>query len=151
MDGALGRDTYIAVQPANQELADLASAPMRLLPLQGDDETLDLGRQRVGIAHRTARAVRQRFNPAILVALEDLVARLSRYAELAANLRHRLAIEQPDDKPHALVHHRTLLPRHRHLPLEGGKCYLCVRYALLPMSRAAHFSKLVPTPPSASD
>src|SRR5205807_6194903 len=138
MDGALGRDADIAVQSANQELANLASTPMGFLALQGDNQALDLGWQLVGIAHGAARAIRQRFDPAMLVALEDLVAGLAGDPELPADLRHRFAIEQFRHKPQALVHHRTLLPRHRHLPLEGGKCYLCVRYALLPMSRAAH-------------
>src|SRR5207302_6251560 len=142
MDGALGRDADIAVQSANQELANLASTPMGFLALQGDNQALDLGWQLVGIAHGAARAIRQRFDPAMLVALEDLVAGLAGDPELPADLRHRFAIEQFRHKPQALVHHRTLLPRHRHLPLEGGKCYLCVRYALLPMSRAAQ-NKLV--------
>ena len=31
MDGALGRNPDVAVQPADQELADLAGAPVRLL------------------------------------------------------------------------------------------------------------------------
>src|SRR5437588_4327624 len=137
MDGALGRDADIAVQSANQELANLASTPMGFLALQGDNQALDLGWQLVGIAHGAARAIRQRFAPAMLVALEDLAAGLAGDPELPADLRHRFAIEQFRHKPQALVHHRTLLPRHRHLPLEGGKCYLCVRYALLPMSRAA--------------
>src|SRR5205807_1448969 len=146
MDGALGRDADIAVQSANQELANLASTPMGFLALQGDNQALDLGWQLVGIAHGAARAIRQRFDPAMLVALEDLVAGLAGDRELPADLRHRFAIEQFRHKPQALVHHRTLLPRHRHLPLEGGKCYLCVRYALLPMSRAAQ-SQQVPRSP----
>src|SRR5258708_6088877 len=137
MDGALGRDPDIAVQSANQELANLASTPMRLLALEGDDQALDLGWQLVGVAHGAARAIRQRFDPAILVALEDLVAGLAGDPELPADLRHRFAIEQFRHKPQALIHYRTLLPRHKHLPHEAGKCYLCVRYALLPMSRAA--------------
>src|SRR5437016_2910650 len=137
MDGALGRDADIAVQSANQELANLASTPMRLLALEGDDQALNPGWRLVGVAHRTTRAIRQRFDPAMLVALEDLVAGLAGDAELPADLGHRFAVEQLRHKPQALVHHRTLLPRHKHLPHEAGKCYLCVRYALLPMSRAA--------------
>src|SRR3546814_9346942 len=42
--------------------------------------------------------------------------RLPRDPELTADLRHRLAVQKPSDEPQALVHHRTLLPRHRHLP-----------------------------------
>src|SRR5439155_22377922 len=99
---------------------------------------LDLGGQLVGVADRAALTVRQRFDPAILVALEDLAAGLAGNPELPADLRHRFAIEQLRHEPQALVHHRTLLPRHRHLPLECGKCYPCFRYVLLPMSRIAH-------------
>jgi len=42
MDGALGRNPDIAVEPPDQELADLACAPVRLLSLQLDDQALDL-------------------------------------------------------------------------------------------------------------
>jgi len=56
-----------------------------------------------------------------------LMVSLSRYAELAADIGHRFAVEQLRYEPQALIHYRTLLPRHRHLPLEGGKGYLCVR------------------------
>src|SRR5258708_16587230 len=143
MDGALGRDPDIAVQWANQELANVASTPMRLLALEGDDQALDLGWQLVGVAHGAARAMPQRCDPAILVALEDLVAGLAGDPELPADFGHRFAIEQFRHKPQALIHYRTLLPRHKHLPHEAGKCYLCVRYALLPMSRAAQSLRIV--------
>jgi hypothetical protein len=104
---------------------------MRLLALAADDQALDLRRQLVGIAHRSPTTVAQRFEAALLVATEDLVAGLARNPELAANAAHRFAIKQLGDEPQALVHHRTLLPRHRHLPAqEAGKCYLCVRYVL---------------------
>src|SRR5215213_9100776 len=38
--------------------------------------------------------------------------------------------------------HRTLLPRHPHLPLLGKsrRCNPCVRYELSPLSRAAHYT-----------
>src|SRR6266478_4279536 len=73
--------------------------------------------------------------------VEDLVAGLSRNAERATDLAHRFAVQQPSDEPQALVHHRTLLPRHPRLPRKGERCYPCVRYDLSPMSRAAHFSR----------
>src|SRR5262249_44382195 len=41
---------------------------------------------------------------------------LARDAEGAASLRHCLTIQKLGDKPQALVHDRTLLPRHPHLP-----------------------------------
>jgi hypothetical protein len=37
-------------------LADLASAPMRLVVLEGQDEAFDLLRELVGIAHRPPRS-----------------------------------------------------------------------------------------------
>jgi len=92
-------------------------APMRLLLLTSDDQGL---------------------KPALLVPIEDFVAGLSGYPERPANLAHRLAIQDKGDKLQTLVHHRTLLPRHRHPPLNRGKCYPCVRYVLSPMCRAAH-------------
>ena len=39
MDGAPGRNPDIAVKPPDQEFADLARAPMRLLTLEPDDCT----------------------------------------------------------------------------------------------------------------
>ena len=45
MDRALGRDARNGiVEAAQQQLADLASAPVRLLALEGDDQFLDLMR-----------------------------------------------------------------------------------------------------------
>src|SRR5258708_12840609 len=127
MDGALGRDPDIAVQSANQELANLASTPMRLLALEGDDQALDLGWQLVGVAHGAARAIRQRFDPAILVALEDLVAGLAGDPELPADLRHRFAIEQFRHNPQPLIHYRPPLPLHQTLPHSTAKLTLSHR------------------------
>src|SRR6266446_9793098 len=66
--------------------------------------------------------------------VEDLVAGLARNAERATDLAHRFAVQQPSDEPQALVHHRTLLPRHPRLPRKGERCYPCVRYDLSPMT-----------------
>src|SRR6185503_11343309 len=63
---------------------------------------------------------------------------LSGYPERPANIAHRLPVQDSGDKPQALVHDRTLLPRHQHPPPNGEKCYPCVRYKLSPMSQAAH-------------
>src|SRR5258705_6069193 len=116
---------------------------MRLVTLGGDDQALDLPRQVVGGANRPGRRGGQGLEAVLLVALEDLVAGLARNAERATDLAHRFAVQQLSDEPQALVHHRTLLPRHPHLPRKGRKgerCYPCVRYDLSPMSRAAqHF------------
>ena len=98
MDGALGRDAQVAVQTAHQQFPNLARTPMGLLALESDDETLDLGRQLIGIAYRSARAVAQRLAPMLLIPREDLVAGLAGDAKLPAHLRHRFAVEQLDDK-----------------------------------------------------
>src|SRR2546425_5049500 len=42
VDGALGRHAHVAVQSPQQQFADLAGAPVRLLALQGDDQPPDL-------------------------------------------------------------------------------------------------------------
>src|SRR5208282_5420061 len=137
MDGAPGRHAHIAREPPHQEFADLARPPMRLAALEVDNQALDLPRQLVGVAHRPPRAVGEGFEPMRLVAIEDFVAGLARDAELATDIRHRLAIHKLADKSQALVHDRTLLQRHQHLPPKGEKCYPCVRYEMSPMSQAA--------------
>src|SRR5215831_4817129 len=139
VDGALGRNPNIAIEAPNQELADLARAPMWLRGFELDNQGLDLSRQLVGIAYRAFGAVTQRLKPVFLVAIKDLVAGLPRNAEIPAYVRHCLPVQQPGDKPQALLHHRTRFPRHQHLPpTKGEKCYPCVRYEVSPMSRAAH-------------
>jgi hypothetical protein len=74
VDRALGRNADVAVQSADQELADLAGTPMGLVAFGRDDQALDLLRQLVGVANRPARAVGQGLETVFLVALEDLVA-----------------------------------------------------------------------------
>src|SRR5215210_3251943 len=59
VDGALGRDAHVPGPAADQEFADLACAPVRLVTLEAYDQALDLGRQLIGIAHRPTRAVGQ--------------------------------------------------------------------------------------------
>src|SRR5437762_14280569 len=113
---------------------------MRLVTLGRDDQALELMRQLVGVANRPARTVGQGLETVFLIALKDLVAGLARDAERATDLAHRVAVQQLSDNPQALVHYRTLLPRHPHLPRKGKGCYPCVRYDLSPMSRAAHVS-----------
>jgi hypothetical protein len=43
VDGTLGRDPDIAVEAPDQELADLARAPMRLVALEADDQASRAG------------------------------------------------------------------------------------------------------------
>jgi hypothetical protein len=126
-----------AIEPAHQRLADLAGAPVRLLVLQPDNQGLELLRELVGVAYWPPGAVAQRFQPVLLVAVENLVAGLAGYAELPADLGHGFPVQKPGDKAQALLHHRTRFPRHPHLPQnKSGKCNPCVRYVLSPMSRA---------------
>src|SRR5271166_731181 len=136
---ALGGNAKVAIEPAHQKLADFAGAPMRLVSLERDDQSLDLRRELIGVADRPPRTVAQRLKALLLVPVEYLVAGLARNPELATDLAHRLAIQKPGDEPQTLIHDRTLLPGHRHLPpgMPGGRCHPCVRYKLSPMSRAA--------------
>src|SRR6266478_9683153 len=77
----------------------------------------------------------------------NIVAGLPRYAEIPANVRHGLAIQQAGHKAKALFHHRTRFPPHQHLPpAKGEKCYPCVRYGISPISRAAHIKLGTPKP-----
>jgi hypothetical protein len=140
MDGALGGNPDMAWQPPEQELADFARTPIRLVTLEGNDQALDLQRQLVGITHRPPRAIVESLTAMLPVAVENLVAGLARYAEISAHIRHRFPIQQPRDNAKALFHHRTLFPRHPHLPpcKRSEKCYPCVRYDVAPMSQAAH-------------
>src|SRR6516225_7083580 len=149
MDGALSRNPDVASEPSDQELADLTGAPMWLLALEPDNQSLDLLRQLIGVAHRPARAVAQGGQPVLLVTVENLVAGLPGYAEIPTDVSHRLTIHQPGHETKTLFHHRTRFPRHQHLPpANGEKCYPCVRYGMSPMSRAAHLSSACQMSPS---
>src|SRR5712671_6550201 len=121
MDGALGRNPDVAVEPPDQEFADLARAPMGLVSLEPDNQALNLLWQLIGIAHWPARPVAQGLKPVRLVAIENLVAGLPRYAEIPAYVRHGLPLQQAGDKAKALFHHRTRRPRHQHLPPPNGE------------------------------
>ncbi len=117
MDGAFGRNPDIAVEPSDQQLPDLARAPVRLLAFEPDDQALDLLRQLIGIAHRPAGPIAQSCQPVLLVTIENLVAGLAGDAELPAHLGHGLPVQQTGDKAQAFFHNRTRFPRHPHLPL----------------------------------
>src|SRR2546430_3951811 len=87
-------------------------APARVLALQPDDRRLERRGQPIRLAIRPPTAIGKRPEPAVFVALEDLIAGLARNAEGGAQRRHLLALEQAGDKPKPLVHDVTLLPRH---------------------------------------
>ena len=122
--GADRRGLDVAVQAA-QLLADLRRTPARVLPLELHDQLLDLEGQLVGLPVGPAAAIGQPVEPAILVALEDLVAGLARDIELAAQHRHLLAVEQPGHESQPLVHLVTLLPRHFALPQSAEVLPMC--------------------------
>jgi hypothetical protein len=83
MHGADRRGLDIVMAPP-QLLADLRCAPTGVLALELHDQRLDLERQLVRLPVGPPRAIGEPFEPAILVALEDLVAGLARDIELAA-------------------------------------------------------------------
>ena len=75
---------------------------------------------------------------AVLVPIENLVARLPRDPELGAEGRHLLALEQAGDKPEPLVHDVTLLPRHAP-SCEGAKVSpMCPEYGVTYLSGRTH-------------
>src|SRR5437899_6034228 len=74
--------------------------------------------------------IRERRDPAVLVAIKDLVAGLPRDPELGAQRRHLLALEQAGDKPEPLVHDVTLLPRHALSALGGKVSPMCPEYGV---------------------
>jgi hypothetical protein len=139
VDGADRRHPHVAGQAAEQEFADLARTPVRLAAFEINNQALDLPRQLVGIAHRSARAVGRRLQSMFLIPIEDLIAGLARDAELPAQMAHLLALQQAGHETQALLHHRTRSPRHPHLPqaIAWGRCYPCVRNKVSPMSQNA--------------
>jgi hypothetical protein len=52
MDGAFGWNPDVSIEPPDEELADLARPPVRLLGLEPDNQALNLLRQLVGVANR---------------------------------------------------------------------------------------------------
>src|SRR5689334_8096332 len=83
---------------------------------------------------RPPAAVIERADAAIFVAIENLVARLPRDAELGAQRRHLFALEQAGHKPEPLVHDVTLLPRHAP-SCEGAKVSpMCPEYGVTYLS-----------------
>lgn len=77
---------------------------------------------------------------AVVIAADDLVARLAGDAELAAQRRDRLTIQNPRNEFKTLVHAVALLPRHLRSPRKGKKCNPSLRYQMSPFSREGHQS-----------
>src|SRR5262245_51109981 len=57
MDGAFCREADITGQAAQEELPDLAGAPVRFVAFEADDEALELGGELVGVMDGSAGAV----------------------------------------------------------------------------------------------
>ena len=131
-----------ARQATDQQFADLAGPPVRLVALGADDEGLELGWELVGVADRPARAVGEGTGALLAVAGEQLVAGFAGDAELPTDIRHALPVEEAGDEAEAFFHDRTHFPRHPHLPPKGEKCYPCVRNEMSPMSRAAQYKSV---------
>src|SRR5688572_19636575 len=118
---------------------NLRRPPARILPFQAHDERFDGERELIGLAERAPAAIRQPVHAAIFVAVVELVARLPRNAELRAQGRHLLALEQAGDKPEPLVHDVTLLPRHRPLLRRGKVSPMCPEYRVTYLSGRTEF------------
>ena len=72
---------------------DRSRTPVGLVLLGPYDQLFDLERKLIGMPIRTSRSIRQPFETAVVIAADDLVAGLARDAELAAQRRNRLAIQ----------------------------------------------------------
>jgi len=118
-------------------LADLGCAPARILPLQAHDRGFNRRRQSICLPVRAMTPIAEGLDPAVLVAIEDLVAGLTGDPELGAQRRHLLALEQAGDKPESLIHDVTLLPRHAP-SWWGAECHLSARNTLLPIAQEGH-------------
>lgn len=124
----------VRIEP-HQSLPDLRRAPVGLVLLGTHNQLLDLERKLIGVPVRPPRAVSQPFQPAVIVAVDELVAGLARDSELPADHRHLLAIQKPRYEFETLVHKVALLPRHLCSPRKGWKCNPCLRNELSPISR----------------
>ena len=88
---------------------------------------------------RLAAPIHKGVSSGVLIAVPNLIARLSGYPKLLTQTAHGLPIQQPRYESHSLVHHTGLLPWHLWAPPKRSlMCYLCVRYNLLPISRNGH-------------
>src|SRR5271165_1398592 len=136
VDGAARWNFHLARQSSQEALSDLAGAAAGFLALGGYDGRFDLLRQLVGVSMGAPGTIREPLQSAFLIPFEDLVAGLARDLKLAAQRGHAFAVLEPNHETYAFVHNRTFLPWHPTAPLTGKKCNPCLRYVLLPMSRA---------------
>jgi hypothetical protein len=106
----------IAVEPPDQEFADLACAPVRLLALGPHDQSLELPGGvdwRNGPVARSDRlGLRARVPCTDRRSCNRFCARRRNPGRRPSSAHH----QQPGGKAKALFRDRTHLPRHRHLP-----------------------------------
>lgn len=121
VNGAGRGDLYGMWQFAQQAFANLSRSPVWLLAFRRNDRGFNLRGKLIGVAERAARPICQTFQAALFITLKDLVSRLSRDPEFAAERSHALAVLQANDKTHSFVHYRTLLPWHGPYPPLGDK------------------------------
>src|SRR6202046_1964469 len=110
-------------------------APAGVLLLYVQDKILDLKGKPVGVAERTPAAVRQPLNAALLVAVENLVARLARNPKLPA--KFRMASPASRRATNCILSSVTehsfqgtspsRLREESVTYVSGTKCYLCLR------------------------
>ena len=124
--------------PPPETFANLRRPPAGIFPFEPHDQRLDLQRELIGVAVGPPAPVRQAGEATVLVPRVDLVAGLAGNPELPAEAGHLLAIEQAGNEAETFVHDMTLLPGHYSLPLNGRKCYPCLRNEVSPFSREGH-------------
>jgi hypothetical protein len=115
MHGADGGQAHAQSQ-ALDPLADLRSTPAGVLPTKLNDQRLHPLGHAVSLSVGSPGAICQALKAQVLVALVELMARLARDVELAAQRRHLLPLEQSGDETQPLIHLLTLLPGHVRLP-----------------------------------
>lgn len=93
MDRADGRRLKLRITTL-EAVADLRGSPVWLLPLEPDDQLLELERHLVGVANWPPGAVREPFQTAVFVPIEYLVAGFARNIEFPA----QRAIFSPSSK-----------------------------------------------------
>src|SRR6266481_2229522 len=94
VDGAASGNLNLTGKTTQQAFADLACAPVRLLPFEAEDGGLHLLRQLVGITPGSARTIGQSFQTGFFVAVKNLVAGLARYSQLPPKRRLFLPVQQ---------------------------------------------------------
>jgi hypothetical protein len=73
VNSALGGHSDITREATDEQLADFASTPVRLVALGADDQRLDLRRQLIGVADRPAGAIGECGGTLLAIAGEHLV------------------------------------------------------------------------------